>query len=89
MMQALTLALLVLTGTVAVWHILFLSIFLGLVDAFDMPTRQSFVVEMIENRGDLGNAIALNSTMVNSARLIGPSVAGILIAAMGEGMCFF
>ena len=88
MMQALTLALLVLTGTVAVWHIISLSIFLGLVDAFDMPTRQSFVVEMIENRGDLGNAIALNSTMVNSARLIGPSVAGILIAAMGEGMCF-
>ncbi len=88
MIQALILALLVLTGTIAVWHIISLSIFLGLVDAFDMPARQSFVVEMIENRGDLGNAIALNSAMVHSARLIGPSVAGILIAAIGEGMCF-
>ncbi len=88
MIQALILALLVLTGTIAVWHIISLSIFLGFVDAFDMPARQSFVVEMIENRGDLGNAIALNSSMVHSARLIGPSLAGILIAAMGEGMCF-
>ncbi len=88
MIQALGLALLVLTGTIAVWHILSLSIFLGLVDAFDMPARQSFVVEMVENRGDLGNAIALNSAMVHSARLVGPSVAGILIAAIGEGMCF-
>ena len=88
MLQALTLAVLVLTGVIAVWHIVCLSIFLGFVDAFDLPVRQSFVVEMIERREDLANAIALNSSMVNSARLIGPSVAGILIASVGEGMCF-
>jgi MFS family permease len=58
------------------------------VDAFDMPVRQSFLVEMIENREDLGNAIALNSSIVNSARLLGPSLAGILIAYTGEGVCF-
>ena len=88
MMQALALALLILTGTIAVWHIVSLSIFLGFVDALDMPVRQSFLVEMIENREDLGNAIALNSSIVNSARLIGPSIAGILIAYVGEGVCF-
>lgn len=88
MIQALTLAILVLTGTIAVWQIISLSIFLGFVDSFDMPTRQSFLVEMIEKREDLGNAIALNSSMVNGARLVGPSVAGILIASVGEGMCF-
>ena len=88
MMQALALALLILTGTIAVWHIVSLSIFLGFVDAFDMPVRQSFLVEMIENREDLGNAIALNSSIVNSARLLGPSIAGILIAYVGEGVCF-
>lgn len=87
MIQALILALLVLTGTIAVWHILSLSIFLGIVDAFDMPVRQSFMVEIVEKK-DLGNAIALNSSMVNSARLLGPSIAGMLIASMGEGMCF-
>ena len=87
MIQALILALLVLTGTIAVWHILSLSIFLGIVDAFDMPMRQSFMVEIVEKK-DLGNAIALNSSMVNSARLLGPSIAGMLIASMGEGMCF-
>jgi MFS family permease len=88
MFQALTLAILVLTGAIAVWHIVLLSIFLGFVDAFDLPIRQSFVVEMIERKEDLGNAIALNSSMVNSARLLGPSVAGILIASVGEGICF-
>ena len=88
MLQALTLALLLLTDTVKVWHIIFLGIFLGFVDAFDIPTRQSFVVDMVENKEDLGNAIALNSSMVNVARLVGPSVAGILIASVGEGMCF-
>jgi MFS family permease len=88
MMQALVLALMILTGTIAVWHIVSLSIFLGLVDAFDMPVRQSFLVEIIENREDLGNAIALNSSIVNSARLLGPSLAGILIAYVGEGVCF-
>ncbi len=86
--QAFILALLVLTNHVAVWHLVALSIFLGFVSAFDIPVRQAFTVEMIERRDDLGNAIALNSSMVNLARLIGPSIAGILIAAVGEGICF-
>ena len=88
MIQAFILAALVLTGTVAVWHVILLSLFLGLINAFDVPARQSFVVEMIERREDLGNAIALNSSMVNGARLVGPSIAGMLIATVGEGMCF-
>ena len=87
MIQALILALLVFAGTIAVWHIISLSIFLGLVDAFDMPVRQSFMVEIVQTK-DLGNAIALNSSMVNGTQLLGPSIAGILIASMGEGMCF-
>jgi len=87
MMQAFILALLVLAGAIAVWHIISLSIFLGVIDAFDMPVRQSFIVEIVETR-DLGNAIALNSSIVNSAQLLGPSIAGILIGSMGEGMCF-
>jgi len=89
MIQAFILSLLVLTETVLIWHIISLSIFLGIINAFDMPTRQSFVVEMVEEKGDLGNAIALNSSIVNGARLLGPSIAGILIAAVGEGTCFF
>jgi len=88
MIQALILAFLLLTGIIEVWHLISLSIFLGLVNAFDMPTRHSFVVEMVEKREDLGNAIALNSSMFNGARLLGPSIAGILIAATGEGICF-
>ena len=88
MIQAMILAILVLTGAIAVWHIVFLSLLLGLINALDIPTRQSFVVDMIEKREDLGNAIALNSSIVNGARLIGPSVAGMLIATLGEGMCF-
>jgi MFS family permease len=88
MIQAMILAILVLTETIAIWHIIVLCVFLGLINALDVPTRQSFVVDMIEKREDLGNAIALNSSIVNGARLIGPSVAGILIAALGEGMCF-
>ncbi len=88
MLQAFILALLVLTGRIDVWHILILSACMGCITAFDIPTRQSFVVEMIERREDLGNAIALNSSLVNGASLIGPSVAGIVIAAAGEGACF-
>lgn len=88
MIQAMILAILVLTETVAVWHIIAVSLFLGFINALDIPTRQSFVVDMIEKREDLGNAIALNSSIVNGARLIGPSVAGVLIATLGEGMCF-
>jgi MFS family permease len=88
MLQALVLAILVLTGHVQIWHIVVLAIFLGFVDAFDMPIRQAFLVDIVERQEDLGNAIALNSSIVNSARLLGPSVAGLLIAYMGEGMCF-
>lgn len=87
MIQAFVLTVLVLTGTTAVWHIVCLSVFLGIVDAFDMPIRQSFMVEIVQ-RKDLGSAIALNSSIVNCAQLLGPSVAGIMIASMGEGMCF-
>ena len=88
MIQALTLAFLALTGAIQVWQIIGLSICLGVINAFDMPTRQSFIVEMIERQEDLGNAIALNSFMFNGARLVGPAVAGILIGLLGEGVCF-
>jgi MFS family permease len=88
MIQALFLAVLALTGTIEVWHIIVLSILLGLINAFDAPARQAFVVDMVENKEDLGNAIALNSFTFNGARLLGPSIAGILIAIVGEGMCF-
>src|ERR1035437_4022540 len=88
LIQALVLALLFYEKSISVWHIAILSVFLGIINAFDMPARQSFVVDMIEKKEDLGNAIALNSSMVNSARLIGPSVAGVLISLTGEGMCF-
>ncbi|MCU1279341.1 MAG: hypothetical protein JWM53_2887 [bacterium] len=75
-------------GSITVWHVLALSAFQGLINAFDTPARQAFVVEMVDERADLANAIALNSSMVNAARLIGPSLAGVLIAAVGEGWCF-
>jgi MFS family permease len=88
MLLAITLAVLVLTEVIAVWHILLLTLFLGCVNALDIPTRQSFVIYMIDKREDLGNAIALNSAMFNGARFLGPSVAGLLIAAVGEGICF-
>ena len=88
MVQAFMLAYLVLSGGIQVWHIVLLNVFIGLVNGFDIPARQSFIVEMIEDRSDLGNAIALNSSMFNAARLIGPSIAGLLIAAVGEGTCF-
>jgi MFS family permease len=88
LLQSLVLAILTLSGIVQVWHIILLSIFQGLINAFDMPARQAFVVEMVEKREDLPNAIALNSSMVNSARLLGPSIGGILIATVGEGWCF-
>jgi MFS family permease len=88
MLQASVLAFLVLTGTVTVGRILFLSFFLGVVNSFDMPTRQSLVVQMVEDRRHLGNAIALNSSMVHVARMIGPPIAGFAIAVAGEGICF-
>jgi MFS family permease len=88
MVQAFILTSLTLMGVVAIHQLIILAIFLGLVNAFDMPTRQAFVVEMVEKREDLGNAIALNSFLFNGARLVGPSIAGILISILGEGMCF-
>lgn len=88
MLQALILSVLVLTGAITIWHIFALGIFIGLVNAFDIPIRQAFTVEMIEGREDLGNAIALNSSMFNFARLLGPAIAGILISLIGEGGCF-
>jgi MFS family permease len=88
MTQALVLALLTLTNMVAVWHIVILGILLGMINSIDMPVRQSFMIEMIDDRNDLANAIALNSSLVNTARLIGPSIAGIIVAAFGEGICF-
>src|SRR5215475_12262925 len=88
MAQSLALAVLTLTGVVKIWHVIALSAFQGVINAFDMPARQSFVVEMVAKREDLSNAIALNSSMVNAARLLGPSLAGVIIAAVGEGWCF-
>ena len=88
MVQAFVLSYLVLTETVMIWHVIALSLVLGSVNAFDIPVRQSFFIEMIEDKNDLGNAIALNSSVVNGARLLGPSVAGLLIATVGEGLCF-
>jgi MFS family permease len=87
MLQSFALAALALTH-VTVLQIALLQIFQGAVNAFDAPARQAFVVEMIEDRSDLPNAIALNSSMFNGARLVGPSIAGVLIAAVGEGGCF-
>ena len=89
MIQAFVLAILIMLGIVTVRHIIILSLFLGLVNAFDAPSRQAFVFEMVEKKEDLGNAIALNSLMFNAARLIGPFIAGVLIATVGEGACFF
>lgn len=88
MLQALILAALVLTGAIQTWHIVALSLLIGIINAFDIPVRQSFVVQMVERKQDLGNAIALNSAMFNSARFIGPLVAGVLITTVGEGVCF-
>ncbi|MDZ7634379.1 MAG: MFS transporter [Bacteroidales bacterium] len=70
------------------WQIFLISIVSGITHSFDIPARQSFVIDMVENKEDLGNAIALNSLLFNSAMLIGPSIAGILLAASGEGICF-
>lgn len=89
MFQAFLLAFLTLMGHIAVWHLFILSVFLGLINALDIPVRQSFVIDLVENRDDLGNAIALNSVMFNGARLVGPSIAGLLIGIVGEGACFF
>ncbi len=88
MIQALILAILYLTGNIEVWHIIVLNIIHGILNSFDVPVRQSMVAELVDDKDDLSNAIALNSTIFNGARLVGPSVAGILIALTGEGICF-
>jgi len=88
MIQAIILTWLCLSGTIQVWQIVLLSIGLGCVNAFDVPARHSFVIDMVEKKQDLGNAIALNSLMFNGARLIGPSIAGIMLATTSEGFCF-
>lgn len=89
MVQVSTLAILTLTGVVQVWHVVALQMVHGVIIAFDIPTRQSLLVDLVDDRADLPNAIALNSTMVNGSRLVGPSLAGVLIAWVGEGWCFF
>ena len=86
--QSLVMAGLTLAKIITIHEIIALSAFQGLINAFDMPGRQAFLVQMVEEKQDLGNAIALNSSMVNMARLIGPALAGIIIAAVGEGYCF-
>ncbi|MGD1106216.1 MAG: MFS transporter [Terracidiphilus sp.] len=88
MIQSFLLAALTLSGHITISLILILSVMQGIINAFDMPGRQAFMVQMVGDRADLGNAIAINSSMVNVARLIGPSLAGMLIAATSEGWCF-
>src|SRR5437867_5998646 len=87
MLLAFPLAALTLTNRIQVWHLIVFATLLGAISAFDVPIRQAFVVEMV-GRDDLMNAIALNSSMMNGARIIGPAVAGVLVAAVGEGWCF-
>ena len=89
MVQSLLVAWLTLSHRINITEILILSSVQGVVNAFDMPARQSFMIRMVEDRADLSNAIAINSSMVNAARLIGPSLAGMLIAVTNEGWCFF
>lgn len=88
MIQSLALAALTLTGTVQLWQILALSLFQGVVNAFDAPARQTFVKDLVERREDLASAIALNSSLVNGGRLVGPAIAGVIIAQIGTGFCF-
>ncbi len=88
MSESLGLAWLALSGRIAVWHIFALGIAQGLIDGFDIPTRQAFVVEIVDRRENLANAIALNSFLFNAARFLGPCLAGVLIATVGEGLCF-
>ncbi len=89
MIQATVLAVLTFTGIVQVWHVIALAVLLGVINAFDTPVRQAFLVELVGSKEDLPNAIALNSFMMNAGRMIGPSVAGILISVFSEAVCFF
>ena len=86
--QSLALAGLTLAHRITLGEVIALTVLQGLINAFDMPGRQSFLVQMVEDRNDLVNAIAINSSMVNAARLVGPAIAGLVIAAVGEGCCF-
>jgi MFS family permease len=86
--QAATLAVLAATGVVAVWHIAALALVLGCASAFDIPLRHAMIARLVEHRSELPNAIALNSLLINCARVVGPALAGVLIAAVGEALCF-
>jgi MFS family permease len=88
LVQSVLLAVLTLTNVITVAHVLILQLFQGAINAFDTPARQALVVDMVEDRADVPNAIALNSSMVNGSRIIGPSIGGVIIAAVGEGWCF-
>ena len=89
LLQAVLLGVLTLMDMVNIWHLIALSLTLGVINAFEVPLRQSFVVDMVDrDKGALGNAIALNSTVFNMTRLVGPSIAGVLISVVGEGWCF-
>lgn len=88
MIQSLALAFIALTGIIHIWHIIVLSVFQGVINAVDAPARQAFVPEIVEKKEDLANAIALNSSMFNGARLIGPAMGGLLVASVGAGYCF-
>src|SRR5690242_765115 len=88
LLQSLALGVLTLLGVITVAEVLALQVVQGIINAFDTPARQAFVVHMVEDRADLPNAIALNSAMVNGSRIVGPSIGGALIAAVGEGWCF-
>jgi MFS family permease len=88
MIQAILLAVLILLKHYEVWEILSLSVILGIINAFDVPARQSLVFEMVDDKADLPNALALNSSMVNLSRLIGPAIAGLILEYMGDGVCF-
>jgi MFS family permease len=88
MIEAFTVSILVWTGVIAVWQVLVLATILGIASAFDIPMRQSFIIEMV-GKDDLMNAIALNSSLFNAARVIGPAIAGLLIGAVGIAWCYF
>lgn len=88
MIQALALGWLTLSGHITAWQLLYLSAFLGIITGIDTPVRQAFVKDMLERTDDLGNAISLNSSVFNGARLIGPAIAGLTVASIGEGWCF-
>ncbi|WP_414527303.1 MFS transporter [Nodularia chucula] len=88
MIQSLVLAGLALTGTIEVWHIISLSLFQGLINSVDAPARQAFAPELVERKEDLANAIAINSTIINTTQLIGPAIGGLLIASIGAAYCF-